>query len=88
MKQTSDKAIYDIQLIFNWIVEYKTAHDGNSPSLRELMRACNLTSSSVASYVLRRLERAGKISLTGQRSRTRSIVVIGGEWRLINPNTA
>ena len=88
MKQMSDRAIYDIQPIFNWIVEYKTEHDGNSPSLRELMRACNITSSSVASHILRRLARAGKISLTGQRSRTRSIIVIGGEWHLINPNIA
>ena len=84
MKQTSDRPIYDIQQIFNWIVEYKTQHDGNSPTHRELMRACHMSSLSVVAYTLRRLERAGKITLAGQRAQTRRIVVIGGEWHLNN----
>ncbi len=88
MKQTSEKGFYDIQRIFNWIVQYKTEHDGNSPTLRELMRACDMSSLSVVAYNLRRLERAGKITLAGRRAQTRRIVVIGGEWHLNTQNIA
>jgi hypothetical protein len=87
MKQKSKTAIYDIQKIFNWIVEDKGEHDGNSPTLRELMRACNISSTSVVCYTLRRLERAGKIYLSGPGGQTRRIAVIGGMWHLTNHKT-
>lgn len=81
MKQTSDRACYDIEKIFRWIVEYKTQHDGNSPTLVELMSACGVSSRSVARYLLQRLQKAGLIRLSGNKQ-SRSIRVVGGEWRL------
>ena len=47
-------------------------------SLRELMDLCNISSTSVAAYNLRRLAELGYISL-GQPGVARSIRVIGGE---------
>jgi hypothetical protein len=81
MKPTRERAIYDIQKIFRWIVAYKTQHDGNSPSIVELMHACGISSRSVALYQLHRLQDAGYIRLTAYRQ-TRSICIVGGEWRL------
>ncbi len=81
MKQTSERVFHDIQKIFLWIVEYKIQHDGNSPALEELMRACGISSRSVALYQLHRLQNAGLICLSG-RKQSRSIRVVGGEWRL------
>lgn len=81
MKATRPRAVHDLQKIFQWIVSYKTHHDGNSPSLVELMQGCDISSRSVALYQLHRLHKAGYIRLTDQH-RSRSICVVGGEWRL------
>jgi hypothetical protein len=81
MKQTSEKAIHDIREIFRWIIEYKSQHDGNSPSLTEMMSACCISSRSVARYQLRRMQSAGLIRLAGSKQ-ARSICVVGGEWHM------
>jgi hypothetical protein len=73
---------HDIQMIFDWIVEYKRTHDGNSPTLREMMRACKISSLSVAYNQLRRLERAGLIRFIGGPSKPRCLAIVGGEWRM------
>ena len=83
MKPTRQKTVYDLQKILQWIVTYKTNHDGNSPSVVELMDGCAISSRSVALYQLRRLHQAGHIRLT--KERRRSICVVGGEWRLKKP---
>jgi hypothetical protein len=80
MKQTSEKVAHDIREIFRWIIEYKSQHDGNSPSLTEMMSACCISSRSVARYQLRRMQSAGLIRLAGSKQ-ARSICVVGGEWR-------
>ncbi|MBI5303752.1 MAG: hypothetical protein HY868_16570 [Chloroflexi bacterium] len=84
MKRTNERTVHDIQKIFQWIVTYKTHHDGNSPSLVELMKACGISSRSVALYQLHRLQNAGYIRLTASR-KSRSICIVGGEWRLATP---
>ena len=61
-----------------YIIRYKQSHDGNSPSVREIGRACRITSTSHVFYYLVKLELSGKIRLRG----TRSIEVIGGKWIL------
>jgi len=80
MKPTRLRAVHDLHKIFQWIVAYKTNHDGNSPSLVELMHGCDISSRSVALYQLHRLHKAGYIRLTDHHQ-SRSICVIGGEWR-------
>jgi SOS-response transcriptional repressor LexA len=71
---------HDIQKIFDWIVKYKREHDGNSPSLREMMRACGIVSTSTMTSRIDEMEAQGLIALAG-RGKSRCIVVIGGEWR-------
>lgn len=65
--------------IYQFILEYKREHDGNSPTFREIRQACQISSTSMVSYYLRQLEAETKISL---QPGTRSIAVVGGEWRL------
>jgi hypothetical protein len=69
--------------VFAWIVSYKRAHDGNSPTLRELMSGCGLSSLSVTFECLRRLTAAGLIArqiTPDKRGLSRSIVIVGGCW--------
>ncbi|MCB8988103.1 MAG: hypothetical protein H6661_10190 [Ardenticatenaceae bacterium] len=61
------------------IVEFKLAHDGASPAVRELARMCNLASTSTIDYHLGRLEEAGLIERPPGLARV--IRVVGGEWR-------
>lgn len=62
--------------VYLFVVRYKRQHDGNSPSVREIGRACHLPSTSHVHYYLVRLEVEGRIRMLG----TRSIEVVGGRW--------
>ncbi len=64
--------------VLDYIIEYKTGHDGLSPSYRQIMAACNLSSTSVVGYNLARLRDDGRIKING----TRGIAVVGGRWAL------
>jgi len=66
------------QEIMRYIICYKAAHDGNSPTIREICDECGVSSTSVAAYNLEKLERAGKIVLAGGGAR--GIQVVGGRW--------
>lgn len=66
------------EAIFKFIRSYKCSHDGNSPSLREIMEMCGISSTSVVHYHLDILEQEGRIRLKGFK--IRQIEVVGGEW--------
>lgn len=66
--------------IFDFIVSYKRRHDGVSPTVEEIGNAVNLVKSS-AYYHLLMLRDIEKIRFTPGQSR--SIEVIGGEWRIV-----
>lgn len=68
------------QRVLSAIVEYKRKNDGCAPSVRELRRACAISSSSVVHHHLNRLEKAGLIER--EANEPRSIRVVGGEWKL------
>lgn len=70
----SDRA----RLMLLFIIEYKKAHDGNSPSMRQAGRAAGVESSSLISYYLAELERAGYIKRN--RCAARQIELIGGKY--------
>jgi hypothetical protein len=36
----SGKPYYDRQTVLAFIISFKRAHDGNSPTIREIMTAC------------------------------------------------
>lgn len=63
--------------IYDFIVVHKSAHNGNSPSIREICAIFN-TSTSVARYSLQRLEAHGLIHV--DPTSARSIEVIGSHW--------
>ena len=65
---------------YEFILQYKREHDGNSPSIREIIDATGAGSTSVVSTRLRRLEREGLIRMPKDKG-SRQIEVIGGEWR-------
>lgn len=70
--------LYDRYSVYDWLVAYKTDHDGNSPSLREIMQGCKLQSTSVASRILRDLASDGCILIDEKRSRC--IHIVGAKW--------
>jgi len=67
--------------LMQFIVDYKTAHDGNSPTYREMMAATGLTTTSMVAYHLEKLEQAGLIERPQQVGNSRVIEVVGGEWK-------
>lgn len=75
------------QSVFGFIVAYKRDHDGNSPSVREIMAACDYHSTGTMHYTLRRLAQIGVIELSGVRGTTRQIAVVGGAWTWTQPET-
>lgn len=67
--------------LFKFIVAYKVAHDGNSPTYREMMAATGLTTTSMVAYHLEKMELAGLIERPQQVGNSRVIEVVGGEWK-------
>ena len=69
--------IHRINDVLGFLIWYKRKYNGNSPSVREIGRACHISSTSHVYYYLVRLQTLGKIKLCGG---PRSIEVIGGRW--------
>lgn len=68
-------------MVLDYIIDYKINHDGNSPSIREIVEAMGMSSSSVGEYYLRKLVAQERISrLAGS---ARSISVRGGSWSIL-----
>lgn len=63
--------------VYRAIVQHKLAHDGNSPSMRELCEQFR-KSTSAMSYILDRLETEGWIQR--EKNHSRSICIPGGKW--------
>jgi DNA-binding transcriptional ArsR family regulator len=76
-----NRSIEDIpctrEQIFNYLVQYKEEHDGNTPSNRQIAAACHVSPSTVAHH-LARLERAHRLRLTDDEYR--NIEIVGGQW--------
>ncbi len=64
--------------VFDFIVAFKAAHDGVSPSVRDIVDRTSITSTSIVHYYLHGLEDRGWISFPDKL--TRSIKVNGGRW--------
>ena len=69
------------QEIYDFIIDYKIANDGLSPSIREIATACNISSTSIVDYHIGKLVDAGKIEMrSGIGKKVRGIKVVGGLW--------
>ena len=66
--------------VLTYIIVYKSANDGIPPSVREIMVACDISSTSQVNSALLRLAVAHKIDFIGGNNVSRSIKVIGGRW--------
>jgi len=64
--------------VLEFIKTYKADHDGVAPTIREIQEGCDISSTSVTSYHLDKLEVAGRIRRPFIASR--SIEVVGGRW--------
>lgn len=64
--------------IYQFICAYKTDHDGNSPSIREIADRFE-RSTSVVNYYIKKLESSGKLRRSGA-VKARHIEVVGGIW--------
>jgi len=49
------------ELIYQYILRFKQRHDGNSPSIRQIMIGVGLGSTNSARWQLSKLEQEGKI---------------------------
>lgn len=64
--------------VFEFILRYKTEHDGNSPSYQQIANAVGLKSVSTIKIHITTLRDAGL--LKHEFADSRSIEVIGGKW--------
>jgi hypothetical protein len=67
---------------YEFIVTYKHGHDGNSPTYREIMEGCGISSTSMVVFYLTKLEQRGLIRRPEPEigARYAKIEVIGGQW--------
>jgi hypothetical protein len=83
---------YNRMAVFNFIVAHKMSHDGNSPSVRDIMREFEMASSSVAQFVVDDLVRMGRLRKPAPNARgrraSRGIEVAGGAWSFSAPERA
>lgn len=71
------------EIIYRFIVEFKMKFDGNSPSIREISRACGISSTSMVNFYLEKLVDQGLIEISEGLERNK-ILVKGGKWRLFD----
>lgn len=69
--------------VLEFVVAYKTAHDGVSPTVREIGHELAMVHSAVF-YHLRKLEERGLVRFIGIE-KSRGIMVTGGRW--VGPST-
>jgi len=87
MTRTTYEAAQRRKKVMEFIVAHKKQHDGNSPCIREIGDACEISSTSVVYWHLQCLEAKGLISLVPSSGRgtgkARYIEVIGGQWTFV-----
>lgn len=77
--------ISTLERVFGFIVDYKSIHDGNSPTTRQIMDGCHLLSTSTVIYFLEQLELQGCIRrplIENSKRSAAMIEVTGGKWML------
>jgi hypothetical protein len=73
-------------IVYDFVVAYKKSHDGNSPTNREIMAGCGITTTSMVFWYLNKLQEMGMIRRPEPEIGSRyaaKIEVIGGKWLFI-----
>lgn len=65
--------------VYRFILAYKLSHDGNSPTVREIVEGTAYKSTSAVRHALERLQKEGLIT-TARDIRSRMIRVRGSIW--------
>jgi repressor LexA len=78
MKQVFEYETSRAKVVFEFIVGFKRAHDGISPSMREILEGCDISSTSLVNYYLERLVDKGLIERYGDWGKSRNLMVVGG----------
>jgi SOS-response transcriptional repressor LexA len=68
--------------IFRYIVNYKATSGGASPSVREIVRALDLSSTSIVNYHVKALEADGRLVRDGHH-----LSIPGERWSLSTAET-
>lgn len=68
------------ETVYEFFVRYKTARQGNTPSLEEISDGCGLSGKSHAKHHVDALIDAGRITRTGASGR--NIEIPGAVWEL------
>lgn len=63
--------------ILNYVIEYKSKNNGNSPSYAQIMKACRISSKSEVKRILEIMASSGLLKRNGYRS----IEIPNSEWR-------
>ena len=61
--------------IFEFIVEYKKEHDGNSPTYHEIVAGTSILSTNTAWYYVQKLLKVGLMKMVDGK-----LCAAGGEW--------
>jgi predicted transcriptional regulator len=74
------------QQIYDFIVQFKAEHDGNSPSIREMAEKFERSTNTI-NYDLSYLDAMGLIE-RGEKGESRMIKVVGAKWIAPDPELA
>lgn len=67
----------NLQTIYDYIIEYKSQNDGNTPATKQIMAACGISSTSMVSRRVNELIEAGLIERGDGKLNIR---VVGAVW--------
>jgi len=66
--------------VYDFIVKFKTDHDGIAPSVLEIGKACGINSTSAVRHVLDSLVLFGMIKCDYGKGKSRMISIPGAHW--------
>lgn len=73
--------------VYKAIIRYKIRYCGNSPTIRLIRNNANISSTSVVSYILRKLEKFGLLKLIKSKKRRSTTILLVGE-KYTPPNSS